>query len=162
MGDQLRPEPDIRFEQEELTHPDSVWCLDRYFAEIDQRFANGFDRSEGGEPADGGFAPPTGAFLVARLASMAVGCGGVAYRDGGFAEIKRMWVSENLRRQGLGYRMLLELEAIARKAGFSIVRLDSNYTLTEAQRLYRRCGYCEVKRYNDNPYAELWFEKGLT
>jgi GNAT superfamily N-acetyltransferase len=162
MGDQSRPDPDIRFEQEDLTHSDSVWCLDQYFAEINQRFVTGFDRNKGDTSTDGGFAPPTGAFLVARLAGKAVGCGGVAYRDGGFAEIKRMWVSDTARGQGLGYRLLLELEGIAHRAGYNLLRLDSNHALTEAHRLYRRCGYREVARYNDNPYAELWFEKNLT
>jgi len=28
--------------------------------------------------------------------------------------------------------------------------------------MYLREGYLEVRRYNDNPYAARWFEKGLT
>ena len=73
-----------------------------------------------------------------------------------------MWVSEIVRGQGLGYKLLIDLETIASQTGFSVVRLDSNNTLIEAHKLYRRCGYLEVARYNDNPYAELWFEKVLT
>jgi ribosomal protein S18 acetylase RimI-like enzyme len=33
--------------------------------------------------------------------------------------------------------------------------------LTEAQALYRSAGYREIARFNDNPYADLWFEKVL-
>jgi ribosomal protein S18 acetylase RimI-like enzyme len=41
------------------------------------------------------------------------------------------------------------------------VRLDTNGTLAEAQALYRKAGYREIERYNDNPYADFWFEKIL-
>ncbi len=33
--------------------------------------------------------------------------------------------------------------------------------LTAAVAMYRRSGYVEVPRYNDNPYAQHWFEKHL-
>jgi hypothetical protein len=33
--------------------------------------------------------------------------------------------------------------------------------LTEAITLYRRQGYHDVPRYNDNPYAQHWFRKRL-
>jgi len=33
--------------------------------------------------------------------------------------------------------------------------------LVEAQAKYRREGYREIARYNDNPYAQHWFEKKL-
>jgi hypothetical protein len=31
----------------------------------------------------------------------------------------------------------------------------------EALQLYRSSGYHEIARYNDNPYAQHWFEKDL-
>ncbi|MFT4165896.1 MAG: hypothetical protein QM650_11700 [Microlunatus sp.] len=34
-------------------------------------------------------------------------------------------------------------------------------SLTEAIALYDRSGYRRIPRYNDNPYAQLWFEKIL-
>lgn len=145
---------------EALSHPDSVWCLEQYFREIDRRFPGGFDRAAGGAPDDGAYTPPTGAFLLARARDQPVGCGAVAFRDG-YAEIKRMWVSDAVRGQGLGYRLLCELESFAQKAGFTAVRLDSNNTLSEAHALYHRCGYTGIERYNDNPYAQVWFEKIL-
>lgn len=72
-----------------------------------------------------------------------------------------MWVSRDARGHGVGYQILLGLEQVAQNAGFSRIRLDSNRTLTEAHALYLRCGYGDIKRYNDNPYADLWFEKTL-
>ena len=37
--------------------------------------------------------------------------------------------------------------------------LDTNRVLGEAVALYARAGYREIERYNDNPYAQAWFEK---
>jgi hypothetical protein len=41
------------------------------------------------------------------------------------------------------------------------LRLDTNASLSEALRLYRTAGYREIARFNDNPYAQHWFEKLL-
>jgi ribosomal protein S18 acetylase RimI-like enzyme len=61
----------------------------------------------------------------------------------------------------LGKRLLSELEERARSASYRTVKLETNKTLTEAQRLYRSCGYREVAPFNDEPYAHHWFEKKL-
>jgi hypothetical protein len=53
------------------------------------------------------------------------------------------------------------LEALARGVGIETLRLDTNPVLVEAQAMYRREGYREIARYNDNPYAHRWFEKNL-
>ena len=72
-----------------------------------------------------------------------------------------MWVDEDWRGAGLGSRMLRELEALAGRLGHRRVVLDTNGTLTEAIAMYGRAGYRPIERYNDNPYAEAWFEKDL-
>jgi hypothetical protein len=45
--------------------------------------------------------------------------------------------------------------------GHTVVRLDTNATLTEAIAMYERAGYLSIQRYNDNPYAQAFFEKDL-
>ena len=55
--------------------------------------------------------------------------------------------------------MLRKLEAAARDMGLATLRLDTNKALTEAHALYRKEGYRDVERFNDNPYAHHWFEK---
>ncbi len=45
--------------------------------------------------------------------------------------------------------------------GHTTVRLDTNGTLVEAIAMYERAGYRHIGRYNDNPYAQAWFEKEL-
>ena len=53
------------------------------------------------------------------------------------------------------------LEGSAREVGLTTLRLDTNKALTEAHALYRKEGYRDVGRFNDNPYAHHWFEKRL-
>ncbi len=79
----------------------------------------------------------------------------------GIGEIKRMWVDPDWRGAGLGARLLRHLEHGAPTSGHGIVRLDTNGTLVEAIAMYERAGYRPIERYNDNPYAQAWFEKGL-
>ena len=76
-------------------------------------------------------------------------------------EIKRVWSSPALRGTGMATRIMDRLEQLAREAGYGRLRLDTNGALTEAQAMYRKRGYREIARYNDNPYAQHWFEKDL-
>ena len=39
--------------------------------------------------------------------------------------------------------------------------LDTNRALSPAIAMYRAAGYADIDRYNDNPYADFWFEKEL-
>jgi hypothetical protein len=57
--------------------------------------------------------------------------------------------------------MLDALEREAAALGHGSVRLYTNRALTEAKALYRARGYVEIPRYNDDPYANHWFEKHL-
>jgi ribosomal protein S18 acetylase RimI-like enzyme len=72
-----------------------------------------------------------------------------------------MWVDGSMRGLGLGRKLLDALEAEARALDYSLVRLETNGALTEAIGLYRAAGYREVAAFNDDPYAEHWFEKRL-
>ena len=90
-----------------------------------------------------------------------VGCGAIQFVDASTAEIKRMWVDPSRRGIGLGRRLLGHLEAEVRSSGRSRVVLDTNDALTEAITMYGRLGYVAIERYNDNPYADRWFEKSL-
>lgn len=90
-----------------------------------------------------------------------VGCGAVLYLDDDVAEIKRMWVSPDVRGLGIGKRLLRRLEDVARFAGRRTVLLHMNASLIEAIAMYEAAGYRRVDRYNDNPYAQLWFSRSL-
>jgi ribosomal protein S18 acetylase RimI-like enzyme len=102
-----------------------------------------------------------GLVLVARLRGEPVGCGALKLHGCEPAEIKRMWVAQEARGLGLGRRLLRELEEHARQRGAVKARLETNRALTEAIALYRSAGYFEVEPFNDEPYANHWFEKRL-
>ena len=54
-----------------------------------------------------------------------------------------------------------QLERLTRERGASAIRLETNKSLDEAIGLYRSSGYREVPPFNDEPYADHWFEKKL-
>jgi ribosomal protein S18 acetylase RimI-like enzyme len=77
------------------------------------------------------------------------------------AYIKRMWVARAVRGLGLGRRLLAELEERARCAGVRRLQLETQDVLREAISLYTSAGYREVAPFNDEPYADHWYEKEL-
>jgi DNA-binding MarR family transcriptional regulator/GNAT superfamily N-acetyltransferase len=137
------------------------YCLDQYFSELDHRFHAGFDpgRSLPAEAAE--MTPPAGVFLVASTRGEAVACGGLKFHGDDPAEIKRMWVAAPARGLGVGRRLLCELESRAAAGGSPAVRLDTNRALREAIALYRSAGYRQIHPFNNEPYADYWFEKRL-
>ncbi len=143
------------------TSEDAQACVAAYFRELDKRFDGGFDPGSGGYAGKTASGAVPGAFVIARLNGRAIGCGGLKRFDGSTGEIKRMWVAPEARGLGLSRRLLSALEEQARHMGFTRIVLDTNRTLAEAQTLYRSAGYRDTKRYNDNSYADFWFEKQL-
>lgn len=136
-------------------------ALDEYYAELDRRFPGGFVPDPPEQGADA-LRAPGGAFVVATSDGAPVACGGVRRLDDSTGEIKRMWVASAWRGAGLGARLLRRLEDEARRLGYERAVLDTNRVLTEAIAMYERAGYREIERYNeDNPYAEVYFEKLL-
>ncbi len=141
--------------------PEARACLRRYFAELNRRSGSGFDPTQGVSAEPHELRPPAGRMLLAYLRAEPVGCAAVKYHAAAPAEIKRMWVAETARGLGIGRRLLRELEAHARAAGATAARLETNRTLIEAIALYRSAGYAEVAPFNDEPFADHWFEKQL-
>ncbi|WCH93788.1 bifunctional helix-turn-helix transcriptional regulator/GNAT family N-acetyltransferase [Streptomyces moderatus] len=139
--------------------PDARACLDGYAADIDERFPEGFDKDDLVAPQE--VSGDAGAFFVAYEEDRPVGCGALRRLEPGVGEIRHVWVHPAARRLGLARRLLdaLEQEAVARH--LSVVRLDTHAALTEAQAMYRACGYTAIPAYDDNVYASHWFEKRL-
>jgi len=112
-----------------------------------------------GPPAD--LAPPNGTLLLARVDGDPAGLGGVRHLDTDVAEVKSMYVVPAHRGTGLGRYILARLEEIALEHGCRAIRLDTSDYLIPAIDLYRSAGYNEVPAYNENPKADLWFERNL-
>jgi DNA-binding MarR family transcriptional regulator/GNAT superfamily N-acetyltransferase len=141
--------------------PRARHCVREYAAELQRRFPAGFDPRRSRQVQDAELRPPAGVMLLATLQLEPVGCGCLRFHDGEPGEIKRLWVASSVRGLGLGRRLLTALEARAAEAGCAAVRLDTNGTLLEAIAMYRASGYVEVDPFNDEPYAQHWFEKVL-
>lgn len=112
-----------------------------------------------GPPAD--LAAPNGLLLLARVDGEPAGLGGVRHLDTEVAEVKSMYVAPDYRGIGLGRRILTRLEEIAIEHGCRAVRLDTSDYLSPAVGLYQSAGYRGVPAYNENPKADLWFERTL-
>lgn len=151
----------VRVDEADAMSAAARFAARAYYAELGERLQDGFDPGIGGAVRDAAITPPAGLLLVATLREETVGCGALAFQDGGFAEVKRVWAAPSVRGLGLGRRIMADLEDRARVAGVRTLRLDTNGNLTEAIGLYRKLGYREVERYNDNPYAHHWFAKDL-
>ena len=142
-------------------HPNARRAVQAYISELSDRFEGGWDPALSISAADEELTPPAGLFLVATLYADVVGCGALKFHDDAPTEVKRMWVSPAVRGLGLGRRLLAELEAHAAARAVRTLRLETNRALGEAVSLYRTAGYREVAPFNDEPYADHWFEKTL-
>jgi GNAT superfamily N-acetyltransferase len=131
-----------------------------YFADIARRYPGWSpDLIPSADPAE--VAPPVGAWVVAYLGEQPVGCGGVKRLDDETAELKRIYLCESARGQGLGRRLLQQLEAHAWELGYERLRLDTGDRQPEALTLFRSAGYVEIPDYNGNTWATYWMEKKL-
>ena len=77
-------------------------------------------------------------------------------------EIKRLYVKQGYRRQGLAELLLNALEEFAAKtAGYEWLYLDTKDDLVTAIRFYELRGYARCERYNSNPQATIFMRKRL-
>jgi DNA-binding MarR family transcriptional regulator/GNAT superfamily N-acetyltransferase len=142
-------------------HRDARFCLQTYYDELAVRFHDGYDPTVS-PVADAEMTPPAGLLLVASLRGEPVGCGALIFYPDAVGLLKRMWVAPSVRGLGLGRRLLYELEDRGRAHGVRLMRLETKAELGDAVQMYRTSGYCEVVPFNDEPYADHWFEKPLS
>ena len=79
--------------------------------------------------------------LVARLDGRVVGCGALVPRSDHTAEIVRMSVASELRRQGIGQEILVRLCREARQSGHRRIVLETTATWDGVIRFYERFGF---------------------
>lgn len=74
--------------------------------------------------------------IVARAEGRPVGCCAL-FLGGAFAELKKLYVVPEARRQGAADQLVAHAEAIAKDAGFALLKLETGVTLSVAHRLIR-------------------------
>jgi DNA-binding MarR family transcriptional regulator/GNAT superfamily N-acetyltransferase len=142
-------------------HADAQRCLTAYFTELEARSHTKLDPATTASAKPHEMRMPNGALLVAYLRGEAIGCGAVKLHGRKPCEIKRMWVDPAARGLGLGRRLLTELESLAGEHRARVARIETSHHLPEAIALYRSSGWVEVPAFNDEPFADHWFEKRL-
>jgi putative acetyltransferase len=78
-------------------------------------------------------------------------CGAFKQFDAKTAEIKRVFVSTEHRRQGLGKMIMSELEKLSASKGYQHTVLETGIRQTEAIGLYKAIGYAVTENYG--PYV---------
>ena len=76
-------------------------------------------------------------------------------------ELTRIFVAPVARKTGVGASVVEYLEARAREAGLTTLRLDTRLDLVNARRLYERLGYTAVAPFTDGTYSEVWLSKEI-
>lgn len=99
------------------------------------------------------YANPEGAFIIAYHNSNPVGCFGIKKIDSEICELKRMYLSRDVRGLGLGEKLLREAIQIAAGLNYKKMRLDTLPTMNSAIRLYQKIGFKEIHPYRFNPIA---------
>lgn len=103
------------------------------------------------------YAPPEGRLLLARWDGELVGCVAVRRISGAVCEMKRLYVRDPLRGEGLGRRLALEIIAEAKKLGYKRMRLDTLPSMKKAQELYKSLGFKIIEPYYDSPIEDMMF-----
>lgn len=151
----------IVFEESDYASDLATRCLNAFTSELSERLNLEFDLKKSGDPELSQMKRPLGTFVIARLGDFPVGCVGVKGNGGALAEIKRMWIAPAARGLGLARQLMTSAEEAARALGIKTLRLDTNHRLFEAVNLYRKMGWTEIDRFNDDPYPDVFFEKHL-
>jgi GNAT superfamily N-acetyltransferase len=141
-------------------HPDFVLCLDAYHAELAER-CGGFDPTISRPLAPEQLIAPGGLLVMAHHRKHPIGCGAITFGEDRIGAIKRMWVSRDFRGLGVGSRILDEIERRARDHGIRTLRLENRRELYEATEMYRQFNYRVTDPFNDEFYADRWYEKSL-
>lgn len=103
----------------------------------------------------GGYAPPNGVFLLARVDGLAAGC--CALRPLPLSdhlnacEMKRLFVRHPYRGLGLGRRLVDATLTQAHVAGYNTVLLDTLNDMETARGLYQAMGFVETEPYHLSP-----------
>jgi putative acetyltransferase len=92
--------------------------------------------------------------IVAYKNNNPVGCGAIKKYDEDGVEIKRMYVKEECRVQGIAQRILSELETWAAQLNFSYCVLETGKKQPEAIRLYQKSGYIITPNYGQYKNVE--------
>ena len=169
----LRPIPEGKKKMKQfiftsLKDPRAARLRAALIEEYDNRYGNFYDE-EGAKaeldryPAED-FTPPRGNFLLLIDGEETIGGGAFKFYDETTAELKRIWIDNGYRRQGLAALILEQLELQARWQGYRRLYLTTGFRQPEAVNLYLKNGYTNLFDLNGDweAYRHLPFEKDIS
>lgn len=132
-----------------------VGKLDRYLSVIDgdeHSFYQQFNQSDALKYA-----------VLAYLDGQPVGCGAIKAYSENTVEVKRMYVDESVRGQGVASLVLRELENWASELAMQACVLETGVKQADAVRLYQKNGYHFIPNYGQYQGIEnsVCFKKNL-
>jgi putative acetyltransferase len=139
--------------------PNEIETIRTLFAEYQQwlNFSlcfQGFDQELAGLP--GKYAPPMGRLYLAESGGTFCGC--IALRpmeEAGVCEMKRLFVREEFRGQGIGKKLAEHVVSDAKQIGYHTMRLDTLQRMETARSLYRQLGFTDTPAYYNNPLNDV-------
>jgi putative acetyltransferase len=89
-------------------------------------------------------------YLLAWREGVAVGCGALRRLDNHKGELRRLFVTQHARREGVGRSLLARLEADALALGYRRLMLETGQRQKPAMALYRAAGWRRVPPYGNH------------
>ena len=108
-------------------------------------------------------AEPTVTVWIARDGDAVIGCGALKRHSDEIGEVKRMFTRPEWQGQGIGRRILGEIETIAEREGLETLVLETGDQHPAAWALYEKAGFARcgpVLDYPDSPYS-VFYQKQL-
>jgi putative acetyltransferase len=143
----------LRIERESLDSVVANSLIEALNADIEARYPEPESYHWDLDPDE--VAPGRGAFLVAWLDDVAVGCGAVRLLAPAEAELKRMYVAPEARGRGIGGALVRALEGEARALSVKRLLLETGERQIEALAVYTREGFIRIPKYGEYVDSEF-------
>ena len=130
------------------------WCCSRYAGERSWEFNDYFDETAWEKELSSIaqiYFQPEGVFLLATNSSQAIGCVALKKYSNSICEIKRLYVRDECRGQGVAKTLMREILNKARKLDYQYARLEFGELFTESKALYKSIGFKSIDAYSDIP-----------
>ncbi len=108
------------------------------------------------------YGEPGGAIFLITKGELLCGCVAIRRLTDVTAELKRMYIIPQCRKQGMAESLLAEAIAFASQKNYQFINLDTLDNMLPAITLYKKFGFCEIGAYYFNPHLNtLYFQKVL-
>ncbi len=106
----------------------------------------------------GKYTPPSGRLYLVDIDDVPAGCIAMRKLEDGICEMKRLFLRENARGQGIGNKLIEKLIDDGREIGYTTMRLDTYPPkMGKAVKLYESRGFRPIEPYYHNPHDGVLF-----